>query len=219
VTHNLKQKKCFKILQYKIFLESRLPRLTVSVSVPRATSSQQLPDIATTEFLKEGVYLPRPKDPPPVFMKTQDSELVAQVIDDLQQHGILVPNSDIVYAFRLFLVAKSSGVARPVYDMSPWTSSYSAPHIQLYSVAEVLATIPQNSWMIKIDLKCEFFQIPICPEYQKYYGIYYKKHRLAWTRLPMGHPLAPSIMQRLPTNMARHLHNTRNGTLVAYLDD
>lgn len=108
-------------------------------------------------------------------MKTQDSELVAQVIDDLQQHGILVPNSDIVYAFRLFLVAKFSGAARLFYDMSPWTSSYSPPHIQLYSAAEVLATIPQNSWMIKIDLKSGFFQISIRPEYQKYYGIYYKK--------------------------------------------
>lgn len=35
----------------------------------------------------------------------------------------------------------------------------------------------------------------------------------------MGHPLAPLIMQRLSTTVARHLHNTCNVTLVAYLDD
>jgi hypothetical protein len=64
-----------------------------------------------------------------------------------------------------------------------------------------------------------FFQILIRLEYQQYYIVYYEKQHLAWTRLPMGHPLAPPIMQRLSTTVARHLHNTCNVTLVAYLDD
>jgi hypothetical protein len=62
------------------------------------------------------------------------------------------------YAFRLFLVAKPSGAARPVLDMSPWTTFNDPPPIHLYSAAEVLSTIPPRSTMIKIDLRSGFFR-------------------------------------------------------------
>jgi hypothetical protein len=35
----------------------------------------------------------------------------------------------------------------------------------------------------------------------------------------MGHPLAPSIMQRLATAVAPHLHQLIGIAMVAYLDD
>jgi hypothetical protein len=47
-------------------------------------------------------------------MKTHPTDLVTQVIEDLKQHNILVPNNNTVYALPLFLVAKTSGAACPV---------------------------------------------------------------------------------------------------------
>jgi hypothetical protein len=82
-----------------------------------------------------------------------------------------------------------------------------------------LTTISPDSYLIKLDLKSGFFQIHIRPEYYQYYGLYYRRRRLAWTRLLMGHPLAPSIMQRVATGVARTVTDKFDLTMVAYLDD
>jgi hypothetical protein len=140
-------------------------------------------------------------------------------VQDLLQHRILVPYRQIKYAFRLFLVAKPSGEARPVLDMSPWTTFYDPPPIHIYSAAEVSSTIPPRATMIKIDLQSGFFQIPICQQYWQYYGVHYEHQRYAWTRLPMGHPLAPALMQRVETTVAQNLHSRFDVTKVSYLDD
>jgi hypothetical protein len=73
--------------------------------------------------------------------------------------------------------------------------------------------------MIEIDLKSSFFQLAVRPQDWWYYGVYYNRQRLAWTRLPMGQPLAPSMMQRVSTAVARSVTNTLGITIVAYLDD
>jgi hypothetical protein len=89
----------------------------------------------------------------------------------------------------------------------------------LYSAAEVLAAIPQTSYLIKIDLTSGFYQIPICSSHAKYYGIFYRQRTYALQRLPMGHPLAPAIVQRLAQHVARHLHQLFEVAMVSYLDD
>jgi hypothetical protein len=73
--------------------------------------------------------------------------------------------------------------------------------------------------MIKIDLRSGFFQLRIDPRFHRFYGIYYRHQRFAWTRLPMGHPLAPAIMQRFAIAVTRLLHQVSDVTMVAYLDD
>jgi hypothetical protein len=186
----------------------------ISVAVPAIRVETDLLDPAVKGILSQGVHLP-----PPVFMKTQPSTLMDQVMQDLEATGILQPCPEMRYAFRIFLIAKSSGAARPVEDLSPWTPHYVPPPNRLYSAAEVLTTISPRSFLIKVDLRSGFFQIPIRPEYYRYYGVYYHRRRLAWTRLLMGHPLAPSIMQRVATAVARSVTQQFNITMVAYLDD
>jgi hypothetical protein len=78
--------------------------------------------------------------------------------------------------------------------------------------------IPANARMIKIDPRSGFFQIPIHARNRRFYGMYYNGRRCRWTRLPMGHPLAPSIMQRVSLAVARLLHR-HYVTIVSYLDD
>jgi hypothetical protein len=141
-----------------------------------------------------------------------------QVIADYDRQGIIVQQR-VVNAFRCFLVAKPSGAARFIMDLSPWTAFYAAPLMRLYSAAEVLSAIPQDHFMIKLDLVSGFFQIPIKEQYQKFYSIYYRKKQYAHTRLPMSHPLAPSILQRLVQRVAAHLHHRFAISMVAYLDD
>jgi hypothetical protein len=79
--------------------------------------------------------------------------------------------------------------------------------------------IPRAASLIKFDLRNVFFQLPIQQQFWKFYGIYYRHQRYAWTRLPMGHPMAPYYMQRLTTAVARHPHQRHGISVVNYLDD
>jgi hypothetical protein len=129
----------------------------VSVAVPVAINTTPVPDPVAASILSQGVHLPPPENPTPNFVSTPQSTLMDQVTDDLLRTGILQPYPHICYAFRMFLVAKSSGAARPVLDLSPWTPLYRPPPIRLYSAADVLMmTISPHSTMVKIDLSQGF---------------------------------------------------------------
>jgi hypothetical protein len=64
-----------------------------------------------------------------------------EVIHDLEQQQI-IKKQRIVNAFRCFLVAKPTGAARFIMDLSSWTSHYKIPPMRLYSAAGVISAIP-----------------------------------------------------------------------------
>jgi hypothetical protein len=105
------------------------PTHYVSVAVPAIQQPTDLPDPVAGGVLLQGVHLPPPRNPRPVFVSTSPSPLIDQVVQDLEEHQILVPCPEIVYAFRMFLIAKTSGAARPIVDLSPWTPLYQTPPI------------------------------------------------------------------------------------------
>jgi hypothetical protein len=190
-----------------------------SVVVQPARTTVTLPDILTAAILQQGVHLPPPRDPTPVFVKTHESQLVSEVIQDLLQHEILVPNANIIYAFRLFLVAKPSGAAGPVYDMSPWTPLYEPPPIRLYSAAEVLATIPRNSWMIEVDLKSGFFFRSLLERSINILQSILSEATSSVDTTPNGTSISSSYNATSFYVVVRHLHQKCNAVMVAYLDD
>jgi hypothetical protein len=144
--------------------------------------------------------------------------MMDEVIADLKQQGILRPQR-ITSAYRCFLVPKADQSARFIIDLSPLTPLYRVPHITLYSAARVLSTIQPFDKMIKTDLTAGFFQVPLCRQHQHFYGVYYREQQLALTRLPMGHPMAPYVLQRLAKAVAHHINNLFGTSMVAYLDD
>lgn len=48
--------------------------------------------------------------------QSRPSHLLQPAVDDFLHEGILQPDNNTVYGFRLFLVAKPIGAARPVFD-------------------------------------------------------------------------------------------------------
>jgi hypothetical protein len=103
-------------------------------------------------------------------------------------------------------------------DLSPLTSFYKFPLMQLYSAAEVISTIRSDEKMIKLNLSSGFFQIPISLNHRQYYGIHYEGVRFCLARLPMGHPLAPSVLQRLAQAVDRYcVANTRLAWFHAWI--
>jgi hypothetical protein len=98
-------------------------------------------------YLRTGVHLPLPKNAPSIFHATRLAPFLEETITDLLNQKILIPYQNIKNAFRMYLVAKPSGAARPVVDLSPWTQYYSPPPIRLYSAADILSTIPPRARM------------------------------------------------------------------------
>jgi hypothetical protein len=78
------------------------------------------------------------------FQKTPESALVTQVLRNFQQ-GIL-EGEHITTAFHCFLIAKPSGAASFIMDMSPWIDFYILLPVWLYSAATILQSLyPQIS--------------------------------------------------------------------------
>jgi hypothetical protein len=176
---------------------------------PSPSSLRQLPRLFRTRTLRQpsrmaSAYRLRGTALQFLFLHIQST--LRTVIQELLSAGVIVRHSGIVNAFRLFLVSKQEGSARPILDLSPWTHYYSTPPMRLFSAAEVIHAIPRGAYLIKLDLLHGFFQLSLHSDYCKFYGICYRGQCYAWTRLPMGHPLAPAHMQTLAVAVARYLH-------------
>jgi hypothetical protein len=141
-----------------IFLSSHLRQHGISLSPFQLSYQHGSNQIHVTQILLDGVSLPPPAAAPQPFIATPSAPLLDQVVQDPVQHHILCPAPQIKTAFRLFLVSKPDGSARPILDLSPWTPFYRPPSMHLYTAAEVLATIPHRGYLIKIDLTADFFQ-------------------------------------------------------------
>jgi hypothetical protein len=74
------------------------------------------------------------------------------VIQELLSAGEIVRYPSTVNAFRLFLLSKQDGSARPILDLSPWTPYYATPLMRLYSAAEVIHAIHSGAFFDQIGL-------------------------------------------------------------------
>lgn len=166
-----------------------------------------------------GVNLPRPFGAPPTFIATRPSALMDQVIAAWKRAGLLVPNQQLRYAMPNFLIAKADGGVRPIVDFSCWTPYIVTPHFSLLAAGEALRRIPAGNFMIKIDLRSGFHQLPINTAHYNFNGIYYRGQKLSLTRLPMGHALAPAVFQRFSEGILRQVQRATGVHGTAYLDD
>lgn len=145
---------------------------------------------------------------------------MTEVITSLVNNGLLV--SEQVNTFRCLLVAKPDSSARFIVDIYIYHHGRNSTcfHPPRYTTQQrkfsLLSRqqIPSSGY-----LKSGFFQIPIARDHRRYYGITYAGHSYALTRLLMGHPLAPSILQRVSSKVAAYLHAGHGVCTVAHPDD
>jgi hypothetical protein len=95
------------------------PSHVVTFQLQPPTKKLHLQDPLLDSLLTTGTPLPPPKNGPSVFIKTARTTMLDEVIHNLLQAGIIRPDNSIINAFRLFLVAKPSGLRGPY-----WTSRH-----------------------------------------------------------------------------------------------
>ena len=72
------------------------------------------------------------------------------------------------FCSRMFVVLKASGAWIPIIDVSTLNGYILKTRFRMETVQSVLASIRQNDWMVSLDLKDAYLQVPGHPENRKF---------------------------------------------------
>ena len=130
------------------------------------------------EVLREGYRIPLLKTPPLSDVPLQVSsyspsstkgKALAGEVRSLLDKGAVepAPPSPGFYS-RMFVVLKASGAWRPIIDLSYFNRFVMGTKFRMETVQSVLASVRQGDWMVSLDLKDAYLQVPIHPESRQF---------------------------------------------------
>ena len=130
-----------------------------------------------TEVVKEGYRVPFHSLPPlatdPILFSAYPNSLrekaLTEEIANLVSKGAveLAPHNPGFYS-RMFCVQKASGAWRPIIDLSNLNKFVTITKFKMETTQSVLGSIKKDDWMVSIDLKDAYLQVPIHPDSRKY---------------------------------------------------
>ena len=123
------------------------------------------------EVLKEGYRIPFSTTPPlsrdPIFLDSYSpgsikGQALAGEVSALLSKGAVEPAPPTPgFYSRVFVVLKASGTWRPIIDLSVLNKSVIRTKFRMETVQSVLSSVRQGDWMVSLDLKDAYLQIPI----------------------------------------------------------
>ena len=137
----------------------------------------------------------------------------------LQEKGAVEPAPpNPGYYSRMFVVPKATGGWRPIIDLSLLNKSIVKTKFKMETVQSVLRSVRRNDWMVSIDLKDAYLQIPIHPLSRRYLRFVSQGNLWQFKVLPFGITTAPQVFTRVmaPVSVIAHRLGIR---LLRYLDD
>lgn len=186
-------------------------------------------DLWVLEVLREGYQIPFLRVPPlssvPISLTayTPSSDkfraLQSEVASMLEKQAIEVVKEDFTGFYnRLFVVTKATGGWRPVLDVSVLNKFVVLTKFKMESPKSVLSAIMKNDWMVSIDLKDAYFQVPVHPASRKYLRFVFGGVVYQFRALCFGLSTAPQVFTRVFTQVGRWLRLS-NVRVLMYLDD
>ena len=119
---------------------------------------------------------------------------------------------------RMFVVPKATGGWRPIIDLSPLNKMVQLTKFRMETPQQVLAAVNQGDWMVSIDLKDAYFQVPIHPRSRPYLRFVWDQKDYQFKALCFGLCTAPQVFTRVMTSVATLCHK-QGIRLHRYLDD
>ena len=119
---------------------------------------------------------------------------------------------------RLFVVMKASGACRPVIDLSTLNLRVQQTSFKMETLQSVLLSVRPGDWMVSLDLKDAYLQVPMHPDSRKFLRFMVGGKVYQFKVLCFGLSTAPQVFTRVMAPVSAILH--RMGVrLRRYLDD
>ena len=183
----------------------------------------------TQQVVRHGYALPIVADPPlsstpiafPSYQKGTErhAALHEEVSQMIAKHAVEpVPLPSLGYYSLLFVVPKATGGWRPIIDLSPLNHFVDKCKFTMETPATVLKFLRQGDWMVSLDLKDAYFQIPIHPRSRHLLRFVWEGRSWQFRALCFGLTSAPYVFTRVMAAVSARAH-ARGVRLVRYLDD
>ena len=141
------------------------------------------------EVLREGYAIPfrmpPPLSPTPIILDSYSPQSVKgraldEEIQALRRKGAVEPAPPTPGFFsRMFVVTKAMGGWRPIIDLSTLNLDVDQTPFQMETSQTVLRAVRRNDWMVSIDLKDAYLQIPIHPASSQVSQVHSQREDLA----------------------------------------
>ena len=119
---------------------------------------------------------------------------------------------------RLFVVLKASGSWRPVIDLSTFNKFVRGTKFRMETNQSVLSSVRKDDWMVSVDLKDAYLQVPIHPNSRKYLRFVSPTGVFQFRSLCFGLTTAPQVFTRVMAPVSSILHSL-GVRMLRYLDD
>lgn len=151
---------------------------------------------------------------------TKKSKEMTNIISQLKQQKILETPPIINPGFlcHMFLVNKSDGGIRPIFDLRRLNLFVATKHFQLISQVDIRNFLQMNDWSVKIDIHQAYFHLPIAETHRRFLRIFYNNELLQLTALPFGLSSAPKMFATV-SNWIAEILRARGFRILVYLDD
>ena len=143
--------------------------------------------------------------------QTRISRFMSQHQKDMEESGLLeaTPRDFGTNYMPVFTVPKKDETLRLIQDgrhLNRWFDR--PPAMNLPRIHDVIELLMKNEYFAQCDAKSWFYQIPLCREIQKYFGVILGGGRGAlhygvMQKIPMGFSWAPCIAQRISNVLTR----------------
>ena len=181
------------------------------------------------EVLREGYHIPFRRAPtlsgePIPFSAYCPSSIrgkaLEQEVESLLQKGAieLAPLPSLGYYSRLFVVMKASGSWRLVIDLSLLNLGVLKTPFKMETIQSTLLSVRRGDWMVSIDLKDAYLQVPIHLDSRKYLRFMAFNKVYQFKVLCFGLSTAPQVFTRVMAPVSAILH-ALGIRLRRYLDD
>ena len=147
------------------------------------------------------------------------AQALQQEVEGMLAKGALEIARDLGPGFYspLFLVEKASGGWRPVIDLSHLNEFVQLTRFKMETVASVLFSVREGDFLASLDLKDEYFQIPILLSSRKLLRFTSGGTVYQFRALCFGLSTAPQVFTRVFAVVSAWAHS--HGIRLRYLDD
>ena len=119
---------------------------------------------------------------------------------------------------QIFLVEKKDGGFHPVINLKRLNHHVRTEHFKMEGLCILPSLIQQDDWMVKLDLKDAYLQVPIHPSQHHLLQFQWQRKTYQFKYLPFGLSTAPQVFTKLLKPVVGFLLQM-GIQLIIYLDD